>query len=214
MVLILLLFCCRISNSPSASPLITKPPLASGSGNPRKSSISTTTTRTTNLAEAVKNISDSMMIMNPTTNISTKTEDSLEEKNSSTNQNDNEDNEKSGNSSSKWTEIAIQRVNQPPSYSNSGTTSTPSQSPLIPARASTSSRSPTPPSPTRNIAEAVRKMSQTMMNPIMIQEISETDYDEIETNRNNSLSEEELSSVVQQTNENSAVSNLHYPRYY
>ena len=214
MVLILLLFCCRISNSPSASPLITKPPLASGSGNPRKSSISTTTTRTTNLAEAVKNISDSMMIMNPTTNISTKTEDSLEEKNSSTNQNDNEDNEKSGNSSSKWTEIAIQRVNQPPSYSNSGTTSTPSQSPLIPARASTSSRSPTPPSPTRNIAEAVRKMSQTMMNPIMIQEISETDYDEIETNRNNSLSEEELSSVVQQTNENSAVSNLQYPRYY
>ena len=155
-----------------------------------------------------------MMIMNPTTDISTKTEDYLEEKNSSTNQNDNEDNEKSGNSSSKWTEIAIQRVNQPPSYSNSGTTSTPSQSPLIPARASTSSRSPTPPSPTRNIAEAVRKMSQTMMNPIMIQEISETDYDEIETNRNNSLSEEELSSVVQQTNENSAVSNLQYPRYY
>ena len=213
MVLIILLFCCRISKSPSASPLITKPPLASGSGNPRKSSI-TTTTGTTNLAEGVKNISDSMMIMNPTTNISTKTEDSLEEKNSSTNQNDNEDNEKSGNSSSKWTEIAIQRVNQPPSYSNSGTTSTPSQSPLIPARASTTSRSPTPPCPTRNIAEAVRKMSQTMMNPIMIQEISETDYDEIETNRNNSLSEEELSSVVQQTNENSAVSNLQYPRYY
>ena len=214
MVLIILLFCCRISKSPSASPLITKPPLAFGSGNPRKSSI-TTTTGTTNLAEPVKNISDSMMIMNPTTNISTKTEDYLEEKNSSTNQNDNDDNEKSGNSSSsKWTEIAIQRVNQATSYSNSGTTSTPSQSPLRPARSSTTSRSPTPPCPTRNIAEAVRKMSQTMMNPIMIQEISETDYDEIETNRNNSLSEEELSSVVQQTNENSAVSNLHHPRYY
>ena len=155
-----------------------------------------------------------MMIMNPTTNISTKTEDYLEEKNSSTNQNDNDDNEKSGNSSSKWTEIAIQRVNQVTSYSNSGTTPTPSQSPLRPARSSTTSRSPTPPCPTRNIAEAVRKMSQTMMNPIMIQEISETDYHEIETNRNNSLSEEELSSVVQQTNENSAVSNLQYPRYY
>ena len=89
-----------------------------------------------------------MMIMNSTTNISTKTEDYLEEKNSTTNKNDNDDNQKSGNSSSKWTEIAIQRVNQPPSYSNSGTTSTPSQSPLIPARSSTSSRSPTPPSPT------------------------------------------------------------------
>ena len=114
------------------------------------------------------------------------------------------DNEKFGISQ---TDIAIQ-INSPSTSKSVGPkTSTPSRSPLRPARSSTTSRSPTPPT---SIAEAVRRISQTMMNPIMIQtedqrEISATDYEIEREDSKISLSEaSEIS--IQQQNEKPAVS--------
>ena len=115
------------------------------------------------------------------------------------------DNEKFGISQA---DIAIQ-INSPSTSKSAGPkTSTPSSSPLRPARSSTTSRSPTPPT---SIAEAVRRISQNMMDPIMIQtedqrEISaSTDYEIEREDSKISLSEaSEIS--IQQQNEKPAVS--------
>ena len=115
------------------------------------------------------------------------------------------DNEKFGISQA---DIAIQ-INSPSTSKSAGPkTSTPSSSPLRTARSSTTSRSPTPPT---SIAEAVRRISQNMMDPIMIQtedqrEISaSTDYEIEREDSKISLSEaSEIS--IQQQNEKAAVS--------
>ena len=116
------------------------------------------------------------------------------------------DNEKFGISQA---DIAIQ-INSPSTSKSAGPkTSTPSSSPLRPARSSTTSRSPTPPT---SIAEAVRRISQNMMDPIMIQtedqrEISaSTDYEIEREDSKISLSEASEISIQQQIYEKAAVS--------
>ena len=191
------------SRSPSASPLTPKPttPAASGSGN-----------TPTNLAEAVKNLSESMMIINPTM---IRIENHHQEKKSSENEY-----EKSGIISE--ADIAIQ-INPPPTSNSAGpqTSSTPSRSPLRPApRSSTTSTtsrsSPTSPPPT-SISEAVRRISQTMMNPIMIQATDQganksPNWRKIEIEIDDSkISLSEASKIsIEELNENSAVSDDDY----